>query len=214
MSHSEFNCVKAAPIFSQLSDNIITQLVNISVHQKSYPAGSYIYEPDDDLSALILVDSGQVDIFNINDSGQELLLYSLHAHQMDIEAALFTDTRHHHFARAKVDSQICMIRRADFQKLLQQNTSLAIQILNTYGERLTTLEQRQISLSLQNADERLLQYFQDMAAAKQTKTFQLTVTKKELAASLQIAPETLSRLLKKLTRNGIIALNKREVTLL
>ena len=60
----------------------------------------------------------------------------------------------------------------------------------------------------------MLQYFQDMAAAKQTKTFQLTVTKKELAASLQIAPETLSRLLKKLTRNGVIMLNKREVTLL
>lgn len=214
MSHSEFACVKAAPIFSHLPDDIIAQLVTISTHQKKYLAGSYIYEPDDDLSALFVVDSGQVDIFNVNDNGQELLLYSLTNHQMDIEASIFTDAKHHHFARAKVDSAICMIRRKDFQSLLHRNTSLALKMLNTYGERLTALEQRQISLSLQNADERLVQYFEDLSAIRMSKTFHLDVTKKELAASLHITPETLSRLFNKLTRDGKIKLNKREVTLL
>ncbi len=47
-----------------------------------------------------------------------------------------------------------------------------------------------------------------------SKTFHLDVTKKELAASLHITPETLSRLFNKLTRDGKIKLNKREVTLL
>ena len=87
-------------------------------------------------------------------------------------------------------------------------------MLNTYGERLTALEQRQISLSLQNADERLVQYFEDLSAIRMSKTFHLDVTKKELAASLHITPETLSRLFNKLTRDGKIKLNKREVTLL
>ncbi len=35
MSHSEFACVKAAPIFSHLPDDIIAQLVTISTHQKN-----------------------------------------------------------------------------------------------------------------------------------------------------------------------------------
>lgn len=214
MSHSAFACIKAAPIFAQLPDEIITQLVNISTHQKKYTAGSYIYEPDHDLSALLIVDTGQIDVLNINDSGQELLLYSLYSHQVDVEASLFTDATHHHFARAKTDAQVCMIRRTDFQKLLHDHPKLALTMLNTYGTRLTELEQRQISLSLQRADERLLKYLHEIAAIQMNNTFELSVTKKELAASLHITPETLSRLFQKLTQNGHIKLNRRKVTLL
>lgn len=35
MSHSAFACIKAAPIFSQLPDVLIEELVNISIHQKN-----------------------------------------------------------------------------------------------------------------------------------------------------------------------------------
>ena len=214
MSHSAFACLKAAPIFSQLSDELIEQLVNISIHQKKYTAGSYIYEPDDDLSALLIVDTGKIDILNINDSGQELLLYSLYSHQVDVESSLFTDAIHHHFARARSDSSVCLIRRKDFQNLLHDNPKLALNMLNTYGKRLTELEQRQISLSLQSADERLLKYLHEIAAIQLNNTFKLAVTKKELASSLHITPETLSRLFKKLTKNGTITLDKRKVTIL
>lgn len=214
MSHSAFACLKAAPIFAQLSNDLIEQLVAISTHQKNYAAGSYIYKPDDDLSALIIVDTGQIDVLNINDSGQELLLYSLHSHQVDAEASLFTDAMHHHFARAKTDAKVCTIRRTDFQNLLHDNPTLALKMLNTYGKRLTDLEQRQISLSLQSADERLIKYLHEIAAIQMNNTFKLALTKKELAASLHIAPETLSRLFNKLTRNGTIIIHKREITLL
>ncbi|MGY3742258.1 Crp/Fnr family transcriptional regulator [Leuconostoc inhae] len=214
MSHSAFACIKAAPIFSQLPDALIEELVNISIHQKHYTAGSYIYEPDDDLSALIIVDTGKIDVLNVNENGQELLLYTLLSHQVDVESSLFTDARHHHFARAKTDSSVCMIRRTDFQNLLQKNPTLSLNMLNVYGERLTELEQRQISLSLQSADERLLKYLHEIAAIKMNNTFELAVTKKELAVSLHITPETLSRLFKKLITNGTIILDKRKVIIL
>lgn len=214
MSHSEFACVKSAPIFSDLADEIIAQLVTISTHQKEYMAGSYIYHPDDDLAGLFLVDSGQVDILSVNDNGQEILLYSLHSHQMNVEASLFTDEKHHHFARAKTDAKICMIRRKNFQDLLHQHPELAIKILNAYGKRITELENLQISLSLQSADERLMLYLNKMSNINMQKTFRLNGTKKELAASLNIAPETLSRLFNKLSHDGKIKLNKRDITVL
>lgn len=214
MSHSAFACLQAAPIFAQLSHELIDQLVAISTHQRTYPAGSYIYKPDDDLSSLIIVDTGQIDILNINNNGQELLLYSLYSHQVDAEASLFTDTTHHHFARAKTDASVCMVRRSDFKHLLHANPSVALNMLNTYGTRLTDLEQRQISLSLQSADERLIKYLHEIAAIKMNNTFKLALTKKELAATLHIAPETLSRLFNKLTRNGTISIHNREITIL
>jgi len=50
MSHNNFSCIQKIPVFQTLSDNIITELVKISTHQKQYESGSYIYKPDDDLS--------------------------------------------------------------------------------------------------------------------------------------------------------------------
>ncbi|MGX7051526.1 Crp/Fnr family transcriptional regulator [Leuconostoc palmae] len=214
MSHNSFACVKAAPIFSYLPDDIISQLANISTHQKFYPAGSYIYRPNDELSALFVVDSGQVDIFSSNEDGQELLLYSLIQNQMDVEAALFTDEKHHHFARAKSNSKICFIRRHDFQTLLKNHPTLAIQMLNSYGKRLTELEQKQINLSLKTAEERLIDYFKQQSEKTKSKKIKLHMTKKELAKSLHMTPETLSRIFNKLILTNIILVHNREITIL
>ncbi|CAJ1227158.1 Crp/Fnr family transcriptional regulator [Lactiplantibacillus xiangfangensis] len=212
MTHSAFKCVQSASIFQGLSDDDITALAKISVHQQLFPKGTVLYAPTTLLDRMMIIDRGQVKVYQLNENGKEKILYMLRPGAIDSEAALFAQRPHYNYAETVEDTRICSIGSRDFQDLVKRVPTLALNLLNALGDRLTALESMSALTSNLGSKERLLTYLQQVSQENQQTHFRLPVKKKELASYLGVTPETLSRQFKLLVEDQLISVDGREIT--
>lgn len=214
MAHDPLKCVAAAPIFVGLPHAVLRALTTVSVHQVQLPAGQFLYEAGSPADRLLVIDTGRVKVFHLNEKGQEQVLYMLNGRAVDSEAALFTTAAHQNFAQAVTDCQVCSIRKHDFQQLLRKDPEIAVKLLSAFGSRLTDLETRSARFGTLTAKERLLNFLEETAKQQANCHFTLPLTKRDLASWLNITPETLSRQFAKLQREHRIDIHGSHVHLL
>ena len=212
--HSAFECVRSAPIFVGLDAETIHQLTTISTHQEHFAAGTMLYTAGSAVDRLLVVDQGRIKIYRLDAAGQEQILYFLDGHAVDSEAALFTNAIHQNFAETVEDSLVCSIRKSDFQALLVKTPTLALSVINAFGNRLTDLENRSARYGTLTAHDRLAQYLEDVASQIGSRYFKLPLSKRDLANWLSITPETLSRQFSKLIQEGTLVMAGRMIRLL
>lgn len=200
---AEHECVQLVPIFKELADEQLDTIETIVQHHH-FPAGSTIFSADDPLDSLMILANGQVKVYQLAANGREQLLYLLQTGDIDGEAALFENQRRTSFGEALVPTDVCSIRRADFQALMQQYPSISINVLNVFGRRLTQLERQTTSTATESVEARLANYLTETAAALKTGAFKLPLKKKDLATFLGTTPESISRKLALFERQGLI----------
>lgn len=200
---AEHECVQLVPIFKELADEQLDTIETIVQHHH-FPAGSTIFSADDPLDSLMILANGQVKVYQLAANGREQLLYLLQTGDIDGEAALFENQRRTSFGEALVPTDVCSIRRADFQALMQQYPSISINVLNVFGRRLTQLERQTTSTATESVEARLANYLTETAAALKKDAFKLPLKKKDLATFLGTTPESISRKLALFERQGLI----------
>lgn len=196
-------CVQLVPIFQELATEQLDTIESIVLHHH-YQTGETIFSADDSLDQLMIVSAGQVKVYQLAANGREQLLYLLQSGDIDGEAALFENQRRTSFGEALVPTDICSIRREDFQELMQKYPSISINVLNVFGKRLTKLERQTTSTATESVEARLANYLTETAASLKTDTFKLPLKKKDLATFLGTTPETISRKLTRFEQQGLI----------
>lgn len=196
-------CVQLVPIFQELATDQLDTIESIVRHHH-YQTGETIFSADDSLDQLMIVSAGQVKVYQLAANGREQLLYLLQSGDIDGEAALFENQRRTSFGEALVPTDICSIRREDFQELMQKYPSISINVLNVFGKRLTKLERQTTSTATESVEARLANYLTETAASLKTDTFKLPLKKKDLATFLGTTPETISRKLTRFEQQGLI----------
>jgi len=214
MTHDPIKCVEQVSIFNGAPRNVVEALAKVSVHQKKIPAGQMIYSPGEPNDRLMIVDSGRVRVFSYADDERERTLYMLRSREVDLTGALFTSHLHHNFAQASEPTEICYLKQSAFKNVLRKYPEMALSLVDILGERLTSLEQRDVTDTLLTSKERLYNYLLELQKQFNSPTYKLPVTKQELALYLGITPETLSRQLKLLVSENKIKLDRREFTIL
>ncbi|MFC6169505.1 Crp/Fnr family transcriptional regulator [Loigolactobacillus jiayinensis] len=199
--HAE-QCIKLVPIFQTLSDAERAQIAPLVQH-RHYASGESVFAAGDIVGSLMIVAHGQVKITQIAANGKEQLLYLLNPGDFDGEAALFTASTRQNFGTALAATDVCMIRRQDFQKQLQTSPQLALNILNAFGQRLASVAEQSTQATTASIEERLANYLLE-TAGDQTDEFKLPMKKKDIASYLGTTPETISRKFRDFTDAGLI----------
>ncbi|MFD1317562.1 Crp/Fnr family transcriptional regulator [Loigolactobacillus zhaoyuanensis] len=195
-------CIKLVPIFQTLSDAERAEIAPL-VQQRHFAAGTSLFAAGDAVESLMIVAGGQVKITQIAANGKEQLLYLLNPGDFDGEAALFTTSTRQNFGTALAATDICMIRRQDFQQQLQTSPQLALNILNTFGQRLANVAEQSTQATTASIEERLANYLLETAGEK-LDDFKLPLKKKDIASYLGTTPETISRKFREFTDDGLI----------
>ena len=115
------------------------------------------------------------------------------------------------------EAQLIRLEGGPFLRLLEARPDLARKMMAALAMRISHLASCIESRSTQPAAGRLAGYLLEQPTSRDNagrRVVRIEGNKKSVAADLGITPETLSRSLKKLTQQGLIAVRGRQITLL
>lgn len=133
VSHSLVKALSNVPGFDLLPERDLLQVVGASVNLL-WPAGSLIFEKDTPGEALYIVLAGSVRIYDVLD-GSEIEIAEVGPGDFFGEMSLLLDTKHTKYAQAKEDTELFVLMRESFQRLLDARSFVADHLRGTIEAR-------------------------------------------------------------------------------
>lgn len=176
--------------------------------------GQQLMEIGDAITVMPLLLEGAIKILREDDKGDELLLYFLE--RGDTCAMTFSCCLGNKMSKIRavveMDAEILMIPVQQMEIWMGKYKSWQRYILDSYHTRVMELLETVDTLAFLKMDERLLKHLQDKA--KVTHDDLLYVTHQDIAYDLHTSRVVVSRLLKKLEREGKIQLHRNQIKIL
>ena len=192
------------PIFNGLTQAEYDELAAI-IADKTYKRGQIIFSEGDPGTGFYVVVDGRVKIYKLSMEGKEQILHLWGPGEPFGEVALFTGQNFPAYAEPMEKTRVFYIPRQAFADLIKENPSLALNMLATLSMRLHRFANLIEDLSLKEVSGRLASHFINLSRQQNdTDTITLDLAKGQLASLLGTIPETLSRTLTRMVRQGLI----------
>ena len=133
---------------------------------------------------------------------------------MFAEAAIFRGKTYPANCMAMQASEVAFIPKDQFIALITKYPNISLKIIGSLARWLREFAAKLEDLSLKEVPARLATYLLRQQQKLKTDSFELDVTKSELATELATISETLSRSLKKLKDLEVIAVEGKRITIL
>lgn len=202
------------PLFNGLSEEQYLTLSRIAREQQ-FERGETIFAEGDPGKGFFVVAVGQVKIFKLSFDGKEQILHVFGPGEPFAEVAVFTGSDYPAHALAMKKSRVLFFPRQAFMELLGANPSLAMNMLASLSLRLKKFANMIEALSLKEVPGRLAAHLLYLRERQNdAATLQLNLPKGQLASLLGTIPETLSRILARMTQQGLLKVDGNSITVL
>ena len=206
--------IREIPLFAGLIDEQIQWLAAI-VEKRKYSRGKVIFTEGEEAAGLYVLHTGRVKIYKLSSEGKEQILHIFGPGEPFGEVAVFAGGQFPAYAEALEVSETLFFPRKKIVELLTKDPSMAMNMLAMLSKRLKYFTQLVENLSLKEVPQRLAAYLLVLATMKDKRdTVELDIAKGQLASLLGTIPETLSRILNKMTIQGYIEVEGRQIKLL
>lgn len=197
------NCIEIVPIFSNLTEEEMLEIANITTEAK-FEKGSYVYMANDLGGKLYVLHSGRVKISRLNINGKEQVLRIVEPGEFMGELTLLSNTPLTDNAEVLEKTLMCMIDGNRLKELMNKYPSIAFKVMEVLSKRLEQAESLIEKINLNTVEQRLASALLDLVNSKNEIT--LNMTKGDFASSIGMSQETLSRKLTSFQDEGIIEL--------
>lgn len=187
-----------------------------TAHAKKLPENSILFEQGTALTDIYLLISGGIKLQRLAPNGNEKVIEIIRPGQTFAEAVLFSGgSRYPVSAVTILPSIVVGIQARTYLKLLNSSNSLCLNLMSTLSQRLHWMVNEVDRLTLHSANFRLVDYLLSHLPDDDNDCTGvcLVAPKHVIASRLSITPETLSRSLKELSSQGLIALNGAQIDL-
>ena len=199
--------------FDGQDEEIFSALEKITVLVKKDKKEMLFFEGDEGSSMYFLV-SGSIKLFKINAEGKEAVIRFVEPCELFAEILLYMKNRYPVNAMAIQPSQLLAINAKQLFGFIKQKPEFAMKIIERLASRTKYLMKMIENLTLSDVRGKFLNYLRFMKRQSKEEDITLPVPKGELALLLGIAPETFSRLLKKLSKEKLISVKGRKIKIL
>lgn len=200
-------------LFVGMPESHLRELSGISM-VVSYKKRATIFSAGDQGNGFYLVKEGKVKIYMISPDGKEQILHIFGPGEPFGEVPVFAGKSFPAHAMALENSQLVFLPRADFVALVAANPALALNLLAALANRLRQFTRMIDALSLKEVPGRLAAHLLFLSEKQSAGDhLKLEISKTQLASLLGTIPETLSRMLSKLQREGFIAIEGARITI-
>jgi CRP-like cAMP-binding protein len=192
------------PLFQGLDRKHYDELAMI-VTDQVFQKGETIFGEEDEGTGFYVVLSGRVKVFKLSPEGKEQILHIFGPGEPIGEVAVFTGKKFPASAEALEETRAFFFARKEFMDLIRRDPSLALNMLAVLSQRLRRFSALIENLSLKEVPGRLATYLLYLQEEKKGgENLLLEIPKNQLASLLGTIPETLSRILARMNREGFI----------
>ncbi|OGT92591.1 MAG: hypothetical protein A2286_12060 [Gammaproteobacteria bacterium RIFOXYA12_FULL_61_12] len=186
-----------------LSKQHFASLMGIIRTRGTYEPGERIFKIEDDFLSLFVVQSGIVKIETVSQEGDNLVEgFYFQGNLIGLEAV--GDRKYRYDAVALERTRLCEIPFAQLESLCSFIPRLQHRLLMLMGERIRQTNDVLLQGRHVCTEKKLLRFFQMLREKGQAERVHLPMSKTDIASYLGVRPESLSRALYKLKRNGHI----------
>ncbi|MHB8405704.1 MAG: Crp/Fnr family transcriptional regulator [Gammaproteobacteria bacterium] len=177
---------------------------------ESYPKGERLFRRGDPAHAFYMVISGKVKLYRLSPDGHEKIMRLIDPGQTFAESIMFMETpRYPVHAEAVESATVAAIRSEVFTQLLQESFDTCRAVMAQMTQRIQAHWDEIEALALLNSRYRVIHYLLGLIPEGQKGPAVVTLPthKTLIAAQLALQPETLSRLWRALSDEGLIELD-------
>lgn len=211
---SIINLLPRFHLFSELNDE---QLAYVSKETQAFSAarGDILFNRGDIAHGLFMLVSGQVKLAVNSSQGAEKVIGIISPRESFGEAIIFLDQAFFPiYAQVTMDSQLLLVPKQVIFSLLERDTTVSRKMLAGLSMRNRQLVQDIESVALLTCTQRLIGYLiQISSGAADSSHVILPASKTTIASLLNLAPETLSRIMQKLQHQGLIEVCGKKITI-
>lgn len=197
------------PLFQSLTETHKKQLADICI-PKPLKKKEMLFNEGDKGSALYLCLKGSIQLFKTSEDGQDVVIRVISPGELFGEVILFEKDRYPVTAVALEDCLVAMISKIQFDCLLEDAPFRKDFIASLMGKLRFLTQQIQL-LTSQDVETRLFSFLK--AHYGSSGTIHTALSKKDIAAAIGTTPETLSRLIKKLEKEGRLSWDGKTIRL-
>jgi len=202
-------------LFAGLNDDEL-KIVTESLQELNLEEGRTLFEHGQPADRFFMVIEGQIKLYRLSEEGDEKVIEIVRPGETFAEAVMFMSGKFFPVnANALVQSRLLAIPNAVFKELLRKSPDSCFRLMADMSQRLHKRLNEIDSLTLHNATYRLVGYLlrelpEDVL---QSPEIVLTTPKHVIASQLSIKPETFSRILMRLSRDGLIVVRGNSIVL-
>jgi CRP/FNR family transcriptional regulator len=205
--------LKQVSLFAALSPQELELLAARAV-EKRYEPGEVMFTEGEPCAGMYIIGRGSVKIFKTSPSGREVMLGIDAAPSSVAEVPTFDGGPYPASVSAIDEVDAFHISKQEFHQLIRMNPDLGLKVLAVVGRRLRTLVSLVESLTFGSVRQRLARALLEFGQMARSETFALPVTHEELALRLGTVREVVSRNLSRFQAEGLLRVQRREITLL
>jgi CRP/FNR family transcriptional regulator, dissimilatory nitrate respiration regulator len=200
--------------FKGLSEEELEEIHRIA-SERTYHRNQMVFSDGEDGAGFFLVVTGKIKVFKMSPEGKEQILHILGPGEPVGQVAVFAGVSFPANAQAITKSRLLFFPRQAFVDLIQARPSLALNMLAILSNRLREFTVQIENISLKEVPARLASYLLYLSDEQQgADCLQLNISKAQLASIIGTIPETLSRILSRMSTKNLIGVNGREIQLI
>ncbi len=205
--------IKKCPLFSGVTEEDLDRLEQIC-RLRNCNRGEVLFSQGEEAKGFYIIAEGRIKIYKLSADGKERILHIVHPGDSFAEAAIFGDGRYPAFAETLIKSSVVYFPRQEFLDLLHRHAQIAINMVGGLSRFLRQFATQIEELTFKDVPARLAQYLVDLSDEGNAQSVELPISKSQLASRLGTVSETLSRTLRKLSDEQVLAVNGKIIRIL
>ena len=209
-------CLQGVCLPRGLSAEGLAELDDLRIVKRRVVRGASLYRAGDGFEAVFAVRSGAFKTTGVSSNGVEKITgFHLPGEVMGLDA--INNERHDYTALALEDSEVCVIPFAELTELALHMPQLQQELFRLISRDISRDHGLMLLLGSMSAEQRLAAFLLSLSRRYKrlgyaAECFVLRMTREDIGNYLGLTLETVSRLMSRFQRDGLVAIQQREVT--
>lgn len=212
------NCSLAAlclPI--ALADEDVNRLDQIIERKRPLKKGELLFHQGEEFDSVFAVRTGTLKTYNITNSGEEQIT-GFYCPSELVGLSGIDNNRYPASAKALETTTVCEIPFSHLEQLSTQIPSLKHQLFRLMSRKICDDQQMMVLLGKKNADEKVASFLLNLSHRFKKRgysatAFRLSMSRGEIGNYLGLAVETVSRVMTRFQKNGLIDVDGKEISI-